>query len=129
MSDIPVSNTRCFFKSVRLSIDLDWKYPFWANMVQKNQNHLCKMKFGTEYNLSMMNMIVMFTFSVLDWKHLFWANLVQKIKFICLRWNLVHRLIQIFGIRWSYLFFLFWIGNALFGKISSTLSKLLEAFV
>ena len=38
------------------------------------------MKFGTEYNLSMMNLIVMFNFSVLYWKHLFWANLAQKFK-------------------------------------------------
>ena len=28
---------------------LDWKYPFWANLVKKTQNCLLKLKFGT-YN-------------------------------------------------------------------------------
>ena len=29
---------------------LDWKYPFWANLVQKNQVYPHKLKFGTEFN-------------------------------------------------------------------------------
>ena len=51
----------------------------------KNLNCLFKMKTGTGSNLSMLNMIVIFTFSDLDRKHLFWANLVQKFKIVCLR--------------------------------------------
>ena len=41
---------------------LHWKYPFWANFVQKNQNYLYKLKFGTECNLSILNPIIIFTF-------------------------------------------------------------------
>ena len=58
---------------------LHWKYPFWANSVQKN---LHKLKFGTEYNLSILNLIIIFTFSFLDRKHPFWGKLVQKLKFL-----------------------------------------------
>ena len=56
-----------------------WKYPFWANLIQNNQNYQFKMKFGTEHNLGMRNLIVMFIFSVLNRKHPFWVNLVIQI--------------------------------------------------
>ena len=39
-------------------------------------------------------------FSVFDRKFPFWVNLVQKIKFVCLSWNLVPRLIRISRIQW-----------------------------
>ena len=75
---------------------LDWKYAIGAYFVEKNQNHLYKLKFGNEHNLIMLNLMVIYTFSVLDGKRHFWANLFQKSKFFWLRGNLVHRLIQIF---------------------------------
>ena len=108
---------------------LHWKYPFWANFVQKNQNYLYKLKFGTECNLSILNPIIIFTFSFLDRKHRFWGKLVQKLKFVCLRWNLVHKRIQICRIWWWWcLFFLFWPRNTLFGNIGPKLSTLYQVF-
>ena len=44
----------------------------------KNQNCPYKLKFGTESNSNMWNLMVMLSFSVLDWKNPFWANLTQK---------------------------------------------------
>ena len=57
---------------------LDWKWYFWANLVQKN----CQFKliFGTCTNSNVQNSMALFTFVVLDGKHRFWANLVKKIK-------------------------------------------------
>ena len=69
-----------------------FRLEFWANLVQKNQNYLYQLKFVTEYNSSMLILMVMFAFSSLDRKHTLWANLVQKFKFVCLWCNLVHRL-------------------------------------
>ena len=40
------------------------------------------MKFGVQTNSNMMNLMVMFNFSLLDWKYIFWANLVQKTKIV-----------------------------------------------
>ena len=50
---------------------LDWKYPFWVNLVQKHQNCQFKLNFGTKTNLNMQNSMVVFTFAVLDWKYSF----------------------------------------------------------
>ena len=47
------------------------KYPFWANLVQKNQNFQFKPKFGTKNNSNLQNSVVVFTFSLLDRKHPF----------------------------------------------------------
>ena len=41
---------------------LDRKHPFWANLVQKNQNSQFKLKFGTQTNSNTQNLIVVFTF-------------------------------------------------------------------
>ena len=70
------------------------KYPFGANLVQKN-NFQFKLKFGTQINSNMHNSMVVFTFSVLEWEYHFWENLVQKVKIVSLSWNLLLILIQI----------------------------------
>ena len=62
----------------------EWKYPFWANLVQKNQNYQFKLKFGTYTNSNLQNSMVMFTFLSFDQKYFFGANLVQKVKIISL---------------------------------------------
>ena len=64
---------------------LDWKIPFWTNLVQENQNNSYKLKFGVEYHSRILNQMVMFTFSALYRKDPFWANLVKKFKFVCFR--------------------------------------------
>ena len=51
------------------------------------------MKLGIYTNSNMLNLLVMFTFSVLERKYPFWANLVQKDKIVCLQCSLVLRLI------------------------------------
>ena len=51
--------------------DLDWKYPFGANLVQKNKFVSLSWKFGTKTNSNMQNLLVLLTFSVFDWKYLF----------------------------------------------------------
>ena len=71
----------------------------------------------------MQNSMVMFIFFVFDWKYPFWANLVQKVKIISWSWNLVARLIRIWRIQWWCSFFLFLIGNTLFGQIWSKKSN------
>ena len=50
-------------------------------MVQKNQNCLFNMKFGTQ-NSDMLNSMMMFKFYVLDRKYPLGAILVQKIKIV-----------------------------------------------
>ena len=45
--------------------NLDWKYPFWTNCVQKSKLFF-KVKFGTEANSNMQNSVGMFTFSVFN---------------------------------------------------------------
>ena len=45
----------------------DRKFPFWANLIKKNQNCQFDLKFGTKTNLNMQNSMVMFTFFVFDW--------------------------------------------------------------
>ena len=78
---------------------------FWR-IWPKKQNCLFKIKLGIYTNLNMLNLMVMFTFSVLDWKYPFWANLVENTKTVCLRWNLNARLIPVWWIRkWCSLFF------------------------
>ena len=42
------------------------------------------MKFDFLTNFNMLNLIVIFAFSVLDRKYLFWANFIQKMKTIYL---------------------------------------------
>ena len=51
---------------------------------------------------------------------------VQKIKIVCLRWNLVPRLIQVYWIPWRRLLFLFWTNNKhnLNTKIKNCLFKI-----
>ena len=43
----------------------------------------------------MLNSMALFAFSILDRTYPFWANFVQKIKIVCLRRNLEHRLTRI----------------------------------
>ena len=97
---------------------------FLAKFGPKNQNYQFKLKFGTCTNSSMLNSMVVFTFSVCEWKCLFWANFVQKVKIISLSWNLVPRLIRVCRIQWWYSLFLFLIGNTLVRQIWSKKSKL-----
>ena len=58
------------------------KIYFLGKFGPKNQKCLFKMKFGVQTNSNMMNLMVMFNFSLLDWKYIFWANLVQKTKIV-----------------------------------------------
>ena len=54
--------------------------------------------------------LVLFTFSIFNWKHSFQANLFPTFKSVCLKWNLVLRLIRIGRTQWWYLSFLGKIG-------------------
>ena len=47
------------------------KYPFWANLDQKNQNCQFKLKFRTQTNSNTWNSMVKFTFSIFDLKYCF----------------------------------------------------------
>ena len=73
----------------------------------KNQNCLFKMKFGTYFNSSMLNFMVIFNFFHFNWKYAFWTNLVQKDKTVWIRWNMIPKLIQICWIRYQCSFALF----------------------
>ena len=63
---------------------LDWKQPFWANLIQNMKIVHLKLKFATLTYSNLRNSMVVFTFSVLYQKHPFRANLVQKIKIVSL---------------------------------------------
>ena len=52
--------------------------PPWANLVQKTQIYLFKMKFVTKTSSNVVNWMVTFVFTVLDRKYTFWANFVKK---------------------------------------------------
>ena len=53
----------------------------------------------------MQNSMMVFTFPFSTGNTLFGVNLVPKFKIVCLKWNLVSRLIRICGIQWSYSLF------------------------
>ena len=103
---------------------------FWSEILflgkfgPKSQNYQLKLKFGTYTNSNMQNSMVMFIFFVFDLIYPFWAIFVQNIKILTLSWNLVPTLIRACIIQWWCSFFLFLIGNTLFGQIWSKKSKL-----
>ena len=79
---------------------LDWKYPFWTNLVQKVKIVSLSWNLRISSNSNMQNSMALFTFSVSDRIHPSWASLVQKIKIVSLSWNSVPRLIRIYKIQW-----------------------------
>ena len=79
---------------------LDLRYPFWASLVQKNQNCQFKLKFGSQTDMNSQDSKDNVGFSSSDRKCLFWANLVPKIKIISLSRNLIPILIGICRIQW-----------------------------
>ena len=72
----------------------------------------------------MQNAMMRFSCFVLEWENTFWAHLLQNIKILSLSWNLVPTLIRACRIQWWCSFFLFLIGNTLFGQFWSKKSKL-----
>ena len=56
-------------------------YPFWKNLVQKNQNCQFELKTGTQTNSNMENSMVMFSVSDFDRKYPSFENLFHKSKF------------------------------------------------
>ena len=57
------------------------KYIFGGEFGPKNKNCQFELKFGTQTNSNMHNLVVMQTFSVIEQKYPFGANLVQKNNF------------------------------------------------
>ena len=107
MGKFVLKNLNCLFK-MKLSMHRNSNmqnsigyslFPFWAKNTHFwnicPQNCLIKMKLGAWANSNMLNLMVMFTYPVLDQIYLFCANLVQNIKVVCLRWNMILRLIWI----------------------------------
>ena len=69
---------------------LYWQYPFWGyNPIFGAiiQNYLFKVKFGTQTNSNMQNIMRMLTFSFLDQKNPFRASLDQKFKIFLFKVN------------------------------------------
>ena len=105
---------------------LDWKYPFWENLVEIIKIVSLSLNLIlTLLRICRIQWWCLFFFSVLDQIYLFWANLLQKIKIVSLSWNLVIRLIQICRIKLKSLiricrirwWFFFETGNTLSGQI------------
>ena len=90
----------------------------------KNQNCHFMLKFGTYTISSMQSSMMLFSFFVFEWKYSFWENLVQNIKIVTLCWNLLPRLIRIWGIQWCDSLFLFPSADGLSVQILSKKSKL-----
>ena len=100
----------------------DQKYPLLVNLVQKNKVNSLSINLLDYCNLSMQDLVVMFSFSVFiqkylvrkiwrihwycsllfhfDWTYLFWANFVKKVKIVKLGRSLIPRLIWICRIKW-----------------------------
>ena len=72
---------------------------FLGKFGAKIQDCLLKVIFGTKTNSNMHNSMVVFAIAVLHQKCLFWVYLVENTKIVCLRWNLVPKLIQICKIQ------------------------------
>ena len=84
----------------------EWKYPFWANLVQ------------------IVNIYSFFLFLIRN-AGLFWENLVQNVKIVSLRLNLLASLIPICRIQSQCSLFSFSIRNAFFfWQMWSKMSKL-----
>ena len=94
---------------------LEQKYTFSANLLQKKK--LFKMKLCTETNSNMLNVMVLFLCNELHGKYTFKANLVQAIEIVCLRIQLVARLIQIWYIQFQLSFILFCTEKTIFEQI------------
>ena len=92
-----------------------WKYPFWANLVQKLKI------VSLSWTLVLIRIFHGDVHFFCFWpeKYLFWANLVHKIKIVTLRWNLAPRLMRICNIQWWCPLFLFLTVNILLGQICS----------
>ena len=60
------------------------KIPFSDKSGPEKLRFLYELKFRTEFNTNMLNLMVMSTFPLLDQKHSFLANSVQKCKFVSL---------------------------------------------
>ena len=97
----------------------EWKYPFWANLVQKVKViswiwnlvarliRICRIQWYCSL------------FFVFQWKYPFWTNFVQKIKIVTWSWKLVPTLIRICRIQWwCSFFFCFWWEILFSGKFS-----------
>ena len=54
---------------------LDWKYPLWTNLVQKNQIRLLKMNHGIQTDWNMLNSIVIFNIYISVNQFSFWTTL------------------------------------------------------
>ena len=70
--------------------------------------------------------MVIFKFSCLDRKYPFWSNLVQKFTIVCLRWNLIPRLIEICETQWGCSFPLLWSRNIFSRKIGQEFSVVIR---
>lgn len=70
--------------------------------------------------------MVIFKFSCLDRKYPFWSNLVQKFTIVCLRWNLIPRLIEICETQWGCSFLLLWSRNIFSRKIGQEFSVVIR---
>ena len=72
----------------------DWKYPFWANLIEKFK-FVCYSRKLVASLIRICNSVVLFAFSVFDRKHLFWPKLsTKKIKIASLTWNFAPTIIQ-----------------------------------
>ena len=97
---------------------LDWKYPFYANLVQKVK--IVSLSWNLVARLIQIYRIQWWcSLFVLNQKYLRWANLLQKFKIVSLRWNLVPRLICVCRIQCWYSVFSFLTRNTLFGQFDS----------
>ena len=86
---------------------LNWKIPFWRNLVQKGKNTWLR------WNLMLRLGQI---WPVSDQKYTFQGKVGPKIIIVCFRWIMVPRLNGICWIRWLCSYNLFWTGNTFLGK-------------
>ena len=109
-----------YSKVVFISSSLDWKYPFWENLVQEIKI------FSFSWNLVLSPTQIwkiqwwcsLFLYHF-EWKHSFYGKFVSKNQIACWSWNLKPRLILKWKMQWWFSFYTFLTGNTLFGLIWS----------
>ena len=89
--------------------------PFWENLAQKKQNCLYKLKFGTHFNLIVLNLMMMLTFYILDQKYFIRVICFKKSKLFKVKFS-AHTNSNLWNLLMTFIFFRF-------GKIGTKLSK------
>ena len=90
---------------------------FWRRFDPESENCVFKMKLCVQNNTNILNLIVVFPFSVLCQEQPFQVNLVQNFRVVCSGSNLLSILVSICLIQWWLVLYSSQTGNAILDKL------------